>query len=716
MDEEKVIAGYDPVVVRRLFQFVRPHLRILLAAVVALGVATAAELAMPVVIQRAVDQDLMADYLRGSPEELRRLAAETGEVEPIVIGNRAYVLESSLTALSGLDKRGLQADGVVSRDSYYVFPVDSDADREVIATYPELFEVQAQGAGAEGPGADAAEAAPTDSARTTSRWAALATESLSELTPQELRAIRSEDLAAVSSKSGRFLVLLLAVFAFTFAQVYLMATTGQRVMKDLRTRLFDHVLRQKLAFLYRNPVGRLVTRITNDVETINELFTNVLANLLKNISIMVGVVITVFLLSTRLGLIVVATLPPVLVVTYFFRTKARNAFRNVRLWVSRVNAFLSEHISGMSVVQLFTQEGRVSRDFGSRNGSLLRAGLGEMYVFATFRPIIDMLSSASIAVVIYFGAASVLDGVVTLGMLIAGIELLRRFYRQLMSISEQFVVLQSAMAGGERILELLDEEDRIPDEGTARLPDPIRGEIEFQNVDFSYRPGEPVLKNLDFRIEPGQTVALVGYTGAGKTTIANLLSRLWDTEGGTILIDGVDIRDLPIDELRRLVQPIDQDVFIFRDTVRENIRLGEEFSDTRLRRAAEAVQADGFISKLSAGYETHLDERGANLSVGQRQLVSFARVVAHDPAVIILDEATSSVDTETERLIQEGMEALLENRTSLVIAHRLSTIKHADRILVLSHGEIVESGTHAELLERGGVYANLYRLQYEATG
>ncbi len=690
MDEEKVITGYDPDVVRRLFAFVRPHLRVLITAVVALTVATAAELALPVVIQRAVDQDLLADYLRGDAEDVQSVAAEHADIDPIVIGETAYVLESSLTALAGVDKRGLQERGLLSERSHYVFRLEDARDRAVVASHPDIFTV----------GGDDA------------RFAAAPTADLSMLTEDELRSIRSADLRAVSRKSVLFLGLLVTVFVFTFAQVYLMAATGQRVMKDLRTQLYDHVIRQRLSFLHRNPVGRLVTRITNDVETINELFTNVLANLLKNVAIMVGVVITVFLLSRRLGLIVIVTLPPVLVVTWFFRTYARNAFRNVRLWVSRVNAFLSEHISGMTVVQLFTQEGRVGRKFQDRNESLLGASLGEMYVFATFRPIIDLLSSASVAVVIYLGAASVLEGVVTLGMLIAGIELIRRFYRQLMSISEQFVVLQSALAGGERILELLSDEQRIPDEGTTPPPEPVAGEIVFDDVTFSYRPGEPVLRNLSFRIPPGNSVAIVGYTGAGKTTIANLLSRLWDIDSGRILIDGVDIRDMPVDELRSLVQPIDQDVFIFRDTIRENIALGEHFEDGRLERAAEAVQADAFVQRLPDGYDTRLDERGANLSVGQRQLVSFARVVAHDPAIIILDEATSSVDTETERLIQHGMQALLRDRTSLVIAHRLSTIKNADRIMVLSHGEIVEQGTHEELLGEDGVYAHLYRLQY----
>jgi ATP-binding cassette subfamily B protein len=417
-------------------------------------------------------------------------------------------------------------------------------------------------------------------------------------------------------------------------------------------------------------------------------------------------------MNPRLGALATATLPPVILVTLVFRRRARDAFRRVRNQVSRLNAFLAEHLAGISVVQMFVQEDRTNREFDEQNDELMRANLGEMYVFATFRPLIDLLSSVSIAFVIYYGGAFVLRGVVSLGVLIAFLNLIRRFYRQLLDISERFVVLQSAMTGSERVFALLDEAERIPDSGDKPFDKPIRGEVRFENVNFAYREDDPVLTDFDLAVEPGQRIALVGYTGAGKTTVANLLTRFWDIQDGRILLDGKDIREVPLADLRRAVQPIQQDVFLFRGTVGENIRLGEPMSDEAVWEALRVVHADGFVRELPDGLETHLAEGGQNISVGQRQLLSFARAVAHDPPIIILDEATSSVDTETEGRIQEALEAVLEDRTSLVIAHRLSTIRHADRIVVLSKGQIVEEGKHQELIENEGLYAQLYRLQY----
>ena len=381
------------------------------------------------------------------------------------------------------------------------------------------------------------------------------------------------------------------------------------------------------------------------------------------------------------------------------------------MWVSRVNAFLSEHLSGMSIVQLFVREGRARQQFGERNDELMKAHLGEMYVFATFRPLIDLFSSISIAVIVYFGANLLLSGVVSLGVLIAFVNLIRRFYQPVMQISEQFTVVQSAMAGSERVFEMLDHTDRIPDKGTRDSD--VTGRLEFDHVWFAYKEGEPVIRDLTVTIEPGETVAIVGYTGAGKTTIANLLTRLWDIERGSIKLDGVDIRDYPLDRLRTLVQPIQQDVFLFSDTIRNNIALGLPLSDEHIQEVSKMVQADVFIERLPARYNTRLTEGATSISTGERQLLSFARILAHDPRIIIMDEATSNIDTETERLIQTAVDTLMENRTALVIAHRLSTIRHADRILVLSTGELVEQGTHDELIAQGGIYYNLYRLQYQ---
>jgi ATP-binding cassette subfamily B multidrug efflux pump len=341
--------------------------------------------------------------------------------------------------------------------------------------------------------------------------------------------------------------------------------------------------------------------------------------------------------------------------------------------------------------------------------------LGEMRVFATFRPLVDLFASVSTGVVIYYGASLFNDLSISLGTLIAFINLIRMFYSPVMDISEKYTLLQSAMAGGERVFKLLDADERIPDTGKRPLPRPLRGHIEFDRVGFSYKRGEEVIRDLSFNVDPGEMVAIVGYTGAGKTTIANLITRLWDVDSGVIRVDGIPVKDLPLNDLRRAIQPVLQEVFLFSGSVRENISLGADIGLDRIRRAARVVGADDFIMGLPLGYDTALSEGASNISAGQRQLISFARVVAQDPRVIILDEATSNVDTETERLIQRGLEGLLSNRTSVVIAHRLSTIQHADRILVLGHGKLLESGSHQELLEKRGLYYNLYKLQYEAS-
>ncbi|MFP4483655.1 MAG: ABC transporter ATP-binding protein [Spirochaetaceae bacterium] len=688
MDDDKVITGYNPRTARRLLSYLKPHKRVVVVAVIALAFSTVGELLIPVIMQRGVDQHLMTERLRISVEDAGSADLDGVDLSrSVTIGDHLYVLENRLEGLSGARRTDLQERGLLSRRSYYVTDLSADEARRVVADNRNLFVRNEQ-------------------------YAAILFDELETFSDRERRALRHADIEGVTEKSGVFLIVLLGVLAFTFVQIYFMAVSGQRVMRDMRVQLFDHVIRQSLAFLNRNPVGRLVTRLTNDVETINELFTNVLISLLKSFVMMAGVIVTLFLLDFRLALITVATLPPVIIATMLFRGRARDAFRRVRRMVAKVNAFLSEHISGVSVVQLFTQEKRTADEFEGQNRELMRANLGEMYVFATFRPLIDLFSSTSVAVIIYFSASSLLTGVVSLGVVIAFINLIRQFYRQLMEISERFVVLQSAMAGSERIFELLDAVEEIPDNGRRDPGEGIRGKVTFEHVWFSYKENEPVLRDVSFTVNPGETVALVGYTGAGKTTVANLLTRMWDVDEGRITIDGVDIREYTLEGLRTIVQPIQQDVFLFRSTVTENIALGNEDAASMAQQAAATVQADQFVRRLPESYDTGLSEQASNISVGQRQLLSFARALAHDPRIIILDEATSSIDTETERLIQHAMTKLLENRTSLVIAHRLSTIRHADRIIVLAHGEIIEEGNHDELVAADGHYASLYRLQY----
>jgi ATP-binding cassette subfamily B protein len=485
-------------------------------------------------------------------------------------------------------------------------------------------------------------------------------------------------------------------------------------MKEMRLELFKKTTSQSTAFLSQHPVGRIVTRLTGDVETLNEFFTTVLVAFLKDLSVMIGVLVVLILLSPKLALVVILILPPVMGITAVSRVKARDAFRQQRVASSRINSYLSERISGIQVVQLFRGEKKSSREFAERNKELLHANLGEMYVIATFRPLVEFLSTVTVAAVIVVGANMVFNLSLSLGLLIAFINLVGMFYAPVMDISEKYTLLQSAMAGGERVFKLLDTDERIPDTGTRSVEGSIRGDIAFENVCFSYKDGEEILTDLSFSVKSGEMIAIVGYTGAGKTTITNVLARIWDIDSGRITLDGMPITDIPLGELRRSVLPVLQDVFLFSGTVADNIRLGlPSLTDAQVEEAARAVHAHEFISRLSNGYQTKLSEGAANISSGQRQLISFARVIAHNPAVVILDEATSSVDTETENLIQLGLQRVLANRTSIVIAHRLSTIRHATRILVLSGGRLVEQGTHQELIAQNGIYAGLYRLQYE---
>ncbi|MBI9103301.1 MAG: ABC transporter ATP-binding protein [Spirochaetales bacterium] len=522
--------------------------------------------------------------------------------------------------------------------------------------------------------------------------------------------LKENAVAGLKASSFIYLGLLAGVLLFSFVQIYIMAFISQGVMKDMRMEVLAHTAKQPLGFLNMKPVGSLVSRVTSDVETVNELFTSVATSLLRDVFVMAGVIFVLFTLNTRLAFITLVSLPPVFFMTWFFRRRARNAYRRVRMWVSNVNGFLSEHISGMEVVQMFGREDRSRDEFGEKNDTLLKANLSEMYVFAVFRPMIDLFNSISTGVILYFGAKYFFDSSLSLGVLIAFVNLVGQFYRPVMDISEKFNILQSAMAGSERVFDLLDSKDALEDSGKDLQ---ATGEVEFRDVRFSYNKDALVLKGLSFRIEPGETVAVVGYTGAGKTTIASLLARFWDIQGGEILLDGRNIMEYSLDSLRSQIQTVQQDVFLFSGTIEENITLGKDISKEELERAAATVQVDKFVRQFPNGYGTEVKEGGANLSAGQRQLISFARIIAHNPKVIILDEATASIDTETEKLIQIAMGELLKARTSLVIAHRLSTIRNADRILVLNEGVLVEAGAHDELMEKKGAYFNLYRLQYE---
>jgi len=525
-------------------------------------------------------------------------------------------------------------------------------------------------------------------------------------------ALLQKNIAFLIQGFIQYLVILVFVFGFTFLQTWTSNLMTQGVMKDMRLGLFKKTLSQSTGYLSRHPVGRIVTRLTSDIQTMDEFFTTVLVAFLKDIAVMAGVIATMFFLSPKMAAVVVITLPPVLVVTLISRVKARDAFRKQRTASSKVYAYLAERLAGMQVVQLFRQEKKSLKEFTEGNREFLDANLGEMYVFATFRPIVEWLSTLTMAIVLVVGAKMALSFSMSLGVLIAFINLVQMFFQPVTDIAEKYTMLQSAMAGGEKVFKLMDTDEHIPDNGTAEITE-VRGSVEFDNVHFAYKTGEDVLKGLSFFVKPGEMAAIVGYTGAGKTTIINVLARLWDIDGGEIRLDGIPIKNIPLDKLRRCIMPVTQDVNLFSGTIEENISLGLELSQEEIIEAAKKVHAHEFISALPDGYKTELSEKAANISTGQRQLISFARVIAHNPRVVILDEATSSIDTETERLIQLGMKTVLAGRTSFVIAHRLSTIRDADRIFVLSAGRLAEEGNHEELAAKDGIYSGLYRLQYE---
>ena len=690
-ESDDAARGYDPKIARRILACMKPHGRLVAVCVAALAIGTAGELFLPVILRKIVDDSLTVSW-----RAIAARAAQLPEAGPLriagnepAIGGRFFLRDERIAALSIAQRDSLEDLSLLDPVPRYLLRVEPSDGAQARALAAAGALIESEG-----------------------RWAAIALSDLRGLDGGTARALRSADARAIAAGTLLLLISLAAAMGASFVQAVASNTVGLRVMKDLRMRLFRHASTRSLSYLSRQPVGRLVTRMTSDVETINQFFSDVLLAFAKDGAVMIGVLCVLFALDAKLALIMAATLPPVAVATVVSRTRARDAFRRQRRSLSRVNSYIAERISGIAVVALFAREEASRREFEAHDRELMRASLGEMYVFAVFRPVVDFLSSSSTAVVIWAGAALLGAGSLSLGTLVAFANLVRMFYSPVIDLAEKYTMLQSAMAGGERVFALLDEGDSIPDEPKTAAPSPVRGEIAFESVRFGYKDDEPVLRDLSFRVRAGESVAIVGATGAGKTTVANLMTRLWDPQGGRITLDGLPVRDLPLRDLRRSVQPVLQELFLFSGTIEENIRLGDEVSRESMVAAARAVRADEFIERLPGGYQARLAEGGTNLSQGQRQLVSFARVLARDPAVIVLDEATSSIDTETEILVRRGMEALMRGRTSIAIAHRLSTIRHADRIIVLSRGTIAEQGTHDELVALGGIYWNLYRLQF----
>jgi len=534
------------------------------------------------------------------------------------------------------------------------------------------------------------------------------------------RFIAARQLAGLDRLAGIYLAVLAVAFVAEYAQTWTMQLTGQRIMFDLRMAIYGHLQRLDLRYYDRNPVGRLMTRVTSDVDVINDLFTSGVVTVFGDVFTLVGIMGMMLWMNWRLALVAFAVLPLIVAVAQWFRRNVRDSYRVVRGWIARINAFLQENITGMSTVQLFRREGLNFARFDDIDRKHRDANIDSIFYYAVFYPAIEFVSTLATALIIWYGGASVLRNTLTLGALVAFIQYSQRFFRPISDMSEKFNVLQSAMASSERIFKLLDEPVAVmPPAKPARRPAPAQGHIRFEDVWFAYNAeagAAPnwVLKDVTFDVRPGERIGIVGATGSGKTTLINLLLRFYDVQRGRITIDGVDVRSLDLADLRGLFSLVLQDVHLFSGTVADNIRLGNPaIDDDRVRHAARAVHAEPFIERLPGSYASAVAERGATLSVGQKQLLSFARALAFDPRVLILDEATSSIDTETELVIRDALRVLMANRTTIAIAHRLSTIQDMDKILVLHKGQLRESGTHQELLAHRGIYFKLFELQYK---
>lgn len=655
---------------KRLLSYLKPHKWVMTLATVLVLFIIAVELYRPIIVGNAIDQYINGYY-------------------------HPYV-EADVSAPDAINWNGL----VLSRDQA-VSKADSASFYQIFLWKDHYYMAE---------NLTRAECTALQNADT-SVLKNYVREGAQKLTSNDLKVLRQNDFKGILKAGILFLLLLFSGFFLNLADTWLLQKMGQQIVYKLREETFTHIHSLSLSFFNITPVGKLVTRVSNDTEAVNELFSTILVKLFKNVVKIIGYAVVMLSINVKMAGISFLLLPLVAILTFVFRHLSRKAYQITRNKITELNTFLSEHISGMKLIQIFAREKEKYSEFEGKSMELYRANFREIMTFAIFRPSIYLVSVIAMILVIRTGSLSVLNGSLSLGTLFVFITYISSFFEPIQELSEQLGTLQSSIASAEKIFSVLDVKPEIVSP-TDPAPVNILGEIEFRHVWFAYEEENYILKDVSFVIQPGEKAAFVGATGAGKSTILNLIGRYFDIQKGQILIDGIDIHEIDLDVLRGAIGQVQQDVFIFTGDIKSNISLNNEaISPDDVRRAAEIVNADPFIQKLPHGYDEPVTERGSTLSAGQRQLLSFARTLAYDPKILVLDEATANIDTETETLITQALARLMDGRTTIMVAHRLSTIQHADKIIVMHHGEIKESGTHQELLAKDGLYKKLYELQ-----
>lgn len=673
----------------RLAVYAKPYWRMILLCIIMVLIIVVADLARVYVIKVSID-----DYIKGVSKPMLSTALDEAD------------------ELSALGKV-MEVDGV----AYVRVSDDVDLTANIQARQKQIVEVDEQYVLIDG-WLPRSQLSPTLAYAEGQPLVSVGDETFAgELLSRDVYdAFRQYDISGFIMLGIIFLLIITIAALLNYVQTNLLQYTGQRIIFNIREQMFHHLSRMSMSFFDRNPVGRLVVRLTSDTEAVNQLYSQVIVNLVKDIVVLIGIVVVMLHLSVKLTLLTFLVVPILGVITFWFRLVVRRVQRRTRVLLAVLNSFLAENLSGMRITQLFTREKWQIAQFEEHNQAYYRAGMKGTTINSIFQPAIGFFGNLSIALLVWYGGISVIDGAITFGIVFAFTQYVTMFFRPLMSLAERYNQIQTAMVGAERIFEMLDE---VP-EASVSVGEPrslsadVKGEIRFENVWFAYNEPEWVLRDISFTIKPGQSVAFVGATGAGKSTIIQLINRFYEIQKGAITLDGIDIRTIPLDELRRWISIVQQDVFLFTGDIASNINLHEErITREQVLAASKMVNMHDFVLKQPDQYETQLGERGVNLSLGQRQLLSFARAAAFKPQILILDEATSNIDTETELIVQEALHTMSQGRTTIIVAHRLSTIQHADQIIVMHKGQIRESGTHAELLAKRGYYYRLYELQYD---